>query len=105
MEPRSLALVVEGVRSLSKRPVAVIVSLVASPRSTLPLAVRVVNAPEEGVVAPTVALSIVPALMSAVSATKLSMFAVPSMKRLFHSLDAEPRSCAASVAGTRSLSN
>ena len=42
-------------------------------------AVIVVNAPEEAVVPPMAVLSIVPALMSAVSATRLSMFAVPSM--------------------------
>ena len=34
--PKSLAPSVEGTISLSKRPVAVIVSLVAFPRSTLP---------------------------------------------------------------------
>ena len=60
-------------------------SVAASPRVTLPLsvvapeAVSVVNAPEEAVVLPMAVLSIVPALMSAVSATRLSMFAVPSM--------------------------
>ena len=34
--PRDLAPSVDGTRSLSKRPVAVIVSLVAFPKSTLP---------------------------------------------------------------------
>ena len=60
-------------------------SVAASPRVTSPLsvvapeAVSVVKAPEEAVVLPMAVLSIVPALISAVSATRLSMFAVPSM--------------------------
>ena len=40
---------------------------------------RVEKLPVEAVVAPIVVLSIEPALMSAVSATRLSMFAVPSI--------------------------
>ena len=36
--PKSLAPSVDGTRLLSKRPVAVIVSLVASPKSTFPFA-------------------------------------------------------------------
>ena len=88
--PKSLASSVDGTKSLSNLPVAVIVSEVALPRSTLPsrdvspetvtllLAVTVVNAPDEAELAPIVAPSIVPALISAVSATKASMLAVPS---------------------------
>jgi hypothetical protein len=55
-----------------------------------------------GVVAPTVVPSIVPPLMSAVSATSESMFAVPSMFRLRHSWPVTPRSNELSVEGTKS---
>ena len=54
--------------STSKLPVIV----------TLLLAEMVVNAPDEAELAPIVAPSIVPPLISAVSATKESMLAVPS---------------------------
>ena len=47
-----------------------------------------------------VAPSIVPPLMSAVSATKLSIFAVPSMYKLFHSKLDAPKSPPASEKGT-----
>ena len=43
------------------------------------VAVAVVKLPATAVVPPMTVLSIVPALISAVSATRLSMFAVPSM--------------------------
>ena len=48
------------------------------PTVELPLAVRVVKAPVEAELAPIVAPSTVPPLISAVSATRLSIFAVPS---------------------------
>ena len=47
----------------------------------LVVADNVVNAPVPGVLAPILAASTVPPLMSAVSATKASMFAVPSMNK------------------------
>ena len=47
-----------------------------------------------------VAPSIVPPLMSAVSATKLSIFAVPSTYKLFHSLVELPKSPPASEEGS-----
>jgi hypothetical protein len=43
------------------------------------VATKELNVPAAAVVPPMVVLSIVPALMSAVSATRLSMFAVPSI--------------------------
>ena len=61
---------------------------------------NVVNAPAAGVVPPTAVLSIVPALMSAVSATRLSMLAVPSMYRSLNSRELVPRSMSLSVTGT-----
>ena len=45
----------------------------------------VVNLPVDAVVAPMVVLSIVPALMSAVSAIKLSILAVPLIYKSRHS--------------------
>ena len=54
------------------------------------------------VVVPMVVLSIVPALMSAVSAIKLSMLAVPSINRSRHSWPVLPKSKALSVAGSKS---
>ena len=50
---------------------------------------------------PMIAPSTVPPLMSAVSATKLSMLAVPSIKRLFHSDPVAPISYVASALGKR----
>ena len=107
--PKSLAPSVLGVKSLSKRPVAVIVSLVASPKSTLPFADRVVKAPVLGEEAPIVVLliaapSTVPPLISAVSATNESMFAVPSRYKSLNSKPEAPKSRALSVLGTISLS-
>ena len=48
------------------------------------LTVKVVTVAAAGVEAPITVPSIVPPLMSAVSATKLSMFAVPSMYRFLN---------------------
>ena len=47
--------------------------------------------------------SMVPASMSAVSATKESMLAVPSMNKSCHSEPTAPRSCVPSALGIRSL--
>jgi hypothetical protein len=77
--PKSIALSVAGTKAASNLPVGVIVSDVASPKSTLPLAVSVVKAPEDAELAPIVAPSTVPPFMSAVSATNESILAVPSM--------------------------
>ena len=66
---------------------------------------RSVNTPVDAELAPIVAPSIVPPLISAVSATKESICAVPSMNRSCHSLSDVPRSLAPSVSGTRSLTN
>ena len=84
--PKSLAPSVDGTRLLSKRPVAVIVSPVASPRSTLPFAVRL------------------PVIVAFSSTVRVSIFAVPSMNRSCHSNADVPKSLAPSVDGTRSLS-
>lgn len=63
---------------------------------------RVVTLAAAAVVVPIVVLSIVPALMSAVSAIKLSMLAVPSINRSRHSWPVLPKSKALSVAGLNS---
>ena len=63
---------------------------------------RVVTLAAAAVVVPIVVLSIVPALMSAVSAIKLSMLAVPSINRSRHSWPILPKSKALSVAGLNS---
>ena len=63
---------------------------------------RVVTLAAAAVVVPIVVLSIVPALMSAVSATRLSMLAVPSINRSRHSWPVLPRSKVLSVAGLNS---
>ena len=74
-EPRSLAPSVDGTRSLSKRPVAVIVSLVAFPRSIfplnteLPVTVRLPAIPVLPVVDATVNLSVQPDVLTAKSAS------------------------------------
>jgi len=64
------------------------------------LEVSVVTVAAAGVVAPMMVLSIVPALMSAVSATRLSMLAVPSIYRSLNSNELVPRSMSLSVTGT-----
>ena len=56
------------------------------------LAPNVVKLPAAATVPPIVVLSIVPPLMSAVSATKLSMLAVPSICKSRHSFPTAPRS-------------
>ena len=76
-----------------------IVSPVASPRSTFPVADNVVKEPVPGVLAPILAASIVPPLISAVSATKESIFAVPSMNKSLNSIPLAPRSLAPSEFG------
>ena len=60
--PKSRALSVDGTTSVLKRPFAVIVSAVASPKVTLPVADSVVNAPVLAVVAPTVPLMLMDAV-------------------------------------------
>jgi hypothetical protein len=62
----------------------------------------VVNFADDAVLAPMVVLSMVPALMSAVSAIRLSMLAVPSMYKLRHSWPTRPKSYVLSVAGSKS---
>ena len=66
---------------------------------------RSVNTPVDAELAPIVAPSIVPPLISAVSATKESICAVPSMNKSWNSLSDEPKSIAPSVAGSISASN
>ena len=82
--------------------------IVAAAKEIAPEAVRFVevteeNCPEVWTAPPITVPSIEPPLISAVSATRLSMFAVPSMYKSFHSLDELPRSLALSEDGTRSL--
>ena len=67
---------------------------------TAPEAARVVNAPVLAEEAPTVAPSIVPPFMSAVSATKASTVAVPSKNKSLNSKELVPRSMSLSVTGT-----
>ena len=52
----------------------------------------VVNVPAAALAPPIIAPSTVPPLMSAVSATKLSMFAVPSINKSSHSAPEAPKS-------------
>ena len=59
--------------------------------------VRLVNVAAAGVVAPMIVLSIVPALISAVSATRESILAVPSIYRSLNSAPDAPRSISLSV--------
>ena len=67
---------------------------------TAPEASRVVNAPVLAEEAPTVAPSIVPPFMSAVSATKASTVAVPSKYKSLNSRELVPKSMSLSVTGT-----
>ena len=61
-----------GTKSLSNLPVAVIVSVVASPKSTSPPATNVVNVPAAAVLAPIVVPSIAPlSIFTSVSYTHL----------------------------------
>ena len=90
--PKSLALSELGTRSLSKRPVAVIVSLVAFPRSTLPL------------ITPLPVTVRFPATVAFSSTVSVSIFAVPSMNKSCHSKSDCPKSLAPSVLGVKSLS-
>ena len=66
-------------------------------------AVRVEKAPVLGVVAPIAVLSIVPALMSAVSALKLSMLAVPSIYKSLYCSELVPRSMVLFCAGVTAV--
>ena len=58
----------------------------------VPVAANVVNVPAPALEPPIVTPSSVPPLMSAVSATRLSILAVPSMYRSFHSESDAPKS-------------
>ena len=73
--------------------------VLAEPTMVRLVAVIVVKAPAAGVVAPMVALSIVPPLISAVSATSASMLAVPSINRSLNSNAVEPMLMSSSVKG------
>jgi hypothetical protein len=75
------------------------VTVAPDAKAKLVFAVKVVNVPAAGVVPPIVA-STVPALISAVSATKLSMFAVPSIYKSLNSNKEVPKSISLSVTGT-----
>ena len=95
--PKSIAPSVAGTRAASNLPVGVIVSDVALPKFTSPLAsncpdkvvvpvtpnvvdaVTEVKAPVDAVFPPIAVPSIVPPSISAVSATNESIFAVPSI--------------------------
>ena len=83
--PKSLAPSVEGTKSLSNLPVAVIVSDVASPKSTLPLTVKL------------------PVTVAFSSTCKVSMVAVPSKNKFCHSLVAAPIFLLPSTSGIRLL--
>ena len=65
----------------------------------LVVADNVVNAPVPGVLAPILAASTVPPLISAVSATNESIFAVPSMNKSLNSVPLAPKSIALSAFG------
>ena len=61
-----------------------VISPVTSP-VIVPDASIVVNVPAAAKLAPMIALSMLPPLMSAVSAIRLSIFAIPSMNKSLHS--------------------
>ena len=69
------------------------------PTVTFPEVSTVVKVPAAAVVAPIVTLSIEPPLISAVSATKLSILAVPSINKSLNSKELEPKSMSLSVTG------
>ena len=69
------------------------------PTVTFPEVSTVVKVPAAAVVAPIVTLSSVPPLISAVSATKLSILAVPSMYKSLNSKELDPKSMSLSVTG------
>ena len=71
----------------------------AVPTVALVVADNVVNAPVPGVLAPILAASTVPPLISAVSATKESIFAVPSKCKSWNSKVEEPKSLDPSASG------
>ena len=83
-EPKSLAPSVEGTMSVSTLPVKLIVSLVALPKSTSPLAVRL------------------PVIVAFSSTCKVSIVAVPSINRYWNSKVEEPKSLDPSVSGKMS---
>ena len=80
--------------------VVVPVTVRLPPTSTLPVVVTEVNAPVEAELAPIVAPSTVPPLISAVSATKASTVTVPSKKASLNSNELVPKSISLSVTGT-----
>ena len=80
--------------------VVVPVTVKLPPTSTLPVVVTEVNAPVEAELAPIVAPSTVPPLMSAVSATKASVVTVPSKNASLNSNELVPKSISLSVTGT-----
>ena len=84
-EPKSLAPSVEGTKSLSNLPVAVIVSDVASPKSTLPLTVKL------------------PVTVAFSSTCKVSMVAAPSKNKFCHPLVAAPIFLLPSTSGIKLL--
>ena len=66
----------------------------------VPVAAKAVNVPAAAELPPIVTPSIVPALMSAVSATRLSMLAVPSINKSLNCKLDVPRSMSLLVTGT-----
>ena len=66
----------------------------------VPVAVKEVNVPAAALAPPITAPSTVPPLMSAVSATRASMLAVPSMYKLRHSEPTAPKSYVSSAEGS-----
>ena len=88
--------------SVSVPPLKVVVPVTVRlpPTSTLPVVVTEVNAPVEAELAPIVAPSTVPPLISAVSATKASTVTVPSKKASLNSNELVPKSISLSVTGT-----
>ena len=98
---KALGLPTPSTRKSTSAALSLIVT--ASSSDTASVAVSVVNVAASAVVPPMTVLSIVPSLISAVSATRLSMLAVPSMYKSLNCNAAVPKLIVFVVLGTTSV--